>query len=47
MHRHLCSQCGAVVTLEDNRKCPNNSDHQDGLCEDCALAQPADSEGLV
>jgi hypothetical protein len=45
MHRHFCSQCGAVVTLDDNRRCPNSSDHEDGLCETCALAQPADEEG--
>jgi len=46
MHRHLCSQCGAVLALAENGKCLNNSDHHDGSCEDCAFAQSADSEGL-
>lgn len=47
MHRHLCSQCGAVIMLEENRRCPNCSDHEAGLCEACAEALPADSEGIV
>jgi hypothetical protein len=37
MHRHMCSQCGAVVTLEDGDMCPSNRDHEDGLCEACIL----------
>ena len=47
MHRHLCSQCGAVVALEENKRCLNDSDHQDGLSEACASAQPVDSEDLL
>jgi hypothetical protein len=44
MHFHLCSQCRAVITVDENRKCPNNGDHEEGLCEACALAQPGSDE---
>jgi hypothetical protein len=44
MHLHLCSQCGAIITIDDGHKCPNNTDHEDGLCESCALAQPGFDE---
>jgi hypothetical protein len=40
MHRHLCSYCRAVITLDDGGKCQTNVDHEDGLCEACALTQP-------
>ena len=40
MHLHLCAQCGAVITIDEGRTCPHKSDHQEGLCEPCAQAQP-------
>jgi hypothetical protein len=39
MHRHLCSHCEAVITLDEGRKCQSEDDHADGLCEACALGQ--------
>jgi len=44
MHLHLCSQCRAVITVDEGHKCPNNNDHEEGLCEPCALAQPSSEE---
>ena len=43
MHLHLCSQCGAVITVDEGRTCLLNSDHEQGLCEACAQRQD-DSE---
>ncbi len=40
MHQHLCSYCRAVITLAEGVKCQRNADHEDGLCEACALTQP-------
>jgi hypothetical protein len=40
MHRHLCSHCAAVITLDDSGKCRSENDHADGACEPCAFAQP-------
>jgi hypothetical protein len=39
MHRHLCSHCEAVITLDEGRNCLNKDDHADGFCEACALGQ--------
>jgi hypothetical protein len=39
MHLHLCSECRAVITVDEGRKCPRNSDHEQGLCDACAHAQ--------
>src|SRR5215472_6070387 len=44
MHSHLCSLCRAAITVDEGRKCPNRDDHDDGLCEACALAQPGPDE---
>lgn len=44
MHLHLCSQCRAVITVDEGYKCPNHSDHEEGLCDACALAQPGCEE---
>jgi hypothetical protein len=38
MHRHLCSHCAAVITLDEG--CQSENDHTDGACEACAFAQP-------
>ena len=40
MHRHLRSQCRAIVTLDEGGKCQRDADHEDGFCEACALTQP-------
>lgn len=40
MHLHLCSQCRAIITVDEGRTCPSNNDPDEGLCEACALAQP-------
>jgi hypothetical protein len=47
MHRHLCSHCAAVITLDDGGKCQNENDHVDGACEACAFAQPDLEEVLL
>jgi hypothetical protein len=39
MHRHLCSQCRAVITLDEGGKCQRDAYHKDGFCEACALTQ--------
>jgi hypothetical protein len=40
MHLHLCSECRAVITVDEGRKCPpRNGDHEHGLCDACAQAQ--------
>jgi hypothetical protein len=44
MHLHLCSQCSAVITIDEGARCPRNTDHEEGLCEACALAQPGSDE---
>jgi hypothetical protein len=44
MHRHICSECKAVITIDAGHKCPSKSDHDAGLCEACALAQPGSDE---
>ena len=44
VHLHLCSQCRAVITVDEGRTCPSNSDHEEGLCEACAQAQPGSDE---
>jgi len=44
IHRHLCSQCEAVITLNQNRNCQSEDDHVDGLCEMCALGEPGAEE---
>lgn len=43
-HRHLCTQCGAVITLDESRNCQTEEDYINGLCEACALAQPGSEE---
>jgi len=40
VHRHLCSHCAAVITLDEGGKCQSENDHTDGPCEACAFAQP-------
>jgi hypothetical protein len=40
MHRHLCSHCATVITLDDGGRCQSENDHTDGACEACAFAQP-------
>ena len=40
MHFHLCSQCRVVITVDEGRTCPHHNDHEAGLCEECAQAQP-------
>ena len=47
MHRHLCSHCAAVMTLDDCGKCQSENDHTDGACEACAFAQPDSEEVLL
>jgi hypothetical protein len=44
MHLHLYTQCRAVITVDEGRTCPHNSDHEEGLCEACAQAQPGPDE---
>jgi hypothetical protein len=44
MHLHLCHQCRAVITVDEGRTCPSKSDHEEGLCEACAQAQPGSDE---
>jgi len=44
MHLHLCSGCGAAITVDRGIKCLSNGDHDDGLCEACAFAQPGADE---
>jgi hypothetical protein len=44
MHFHLCSGCGAANTVDRGIKCLSNGDHDDGLCEPCAFAQPSADE---
>ncbi len=44
MHSHLCSRCRAAITVDEGGKCLSCSDHDDGLCEACALAQPGPDE---
>ncbi len=44
MHLHLCSQCRAIITVDEGRNCPSTSDHEEGLCEACAQAQPASDD---
>jgi hypothetical protein len=39
MHRHLCSHCTAVITLDEGGKCRSENDHMDGPCEACAFVQ--------
>jgi hypothetical protein len=39
MHLHLCSECSAVITVDEGRKCPRNRDHEQGPCDACAQAQ--------
>ena len=46
MHLHLCSQCRAVITVDEGRTCPGKSDHEEGLCEACAQAQPGPDESV-
>jgi hypothetical protein len=46
MHRHLCSECGAVITVDQDATCPSKSDHAEGLCEACALALPSLEENV-
>ncbi len=43
-HSHLCSACRAVITVDDGQKCLSDGDHDDGLCETCAIALPAPDE---
>ena len=45
MHRHFCSHCRSVITLvmDESGKCQRN-DHEDSLCEACALMQPGFEE---
>ena len=44
MHMHLCAQCRAIITVDEGRTCPRNSDHEEGLCEACAQAQPGSDD---
>jgi hypothetical protein len=44
MHLHLCARCRAAITVDRGRKCLSKGDHDDGLCEACALAQPSTDE---
>jgi hypothetical protein len=44
MHLHLCSECNAVITVDQGRECPSKRDHEDGLCEACAQAQAGSDE---
>jgi hypothetical protein len=46
VHRHFCSHCRSVITLvmDEGRKCQRNADHEDSLCEACALMQPGFEE---
>jgi hypothetical protein len=46
MHSHRCSECNAVITLDQGPTCPRKSDHEQGLCEACAQAQPGPDEIL-
>jgi hypothetical protein len=41
MHRHFCSHCRSVITLvmDESGKCQGDADHEDSLCEGCALMQ--------
>jgi hypothetical protein len=47
MHQHLCSNCRAVITLDEGGKCQRNVDHEDELCEACALTQPGLKETIL
>jgi len=33
MHLHLCSQCRAIITVDEGRNCPSTSDHEEMLAE--------------
>ena len=46
-HQHLCSNCRAVITLDEGGKCQRNVDHEDELCEACALTQPGLKETIL
>jgi hypothetical protein len=46
MHRRFCSHCRSVITLvtDESGKGQRKADHQDSLCEACALMQPGFEE---
>jgi hypothetical protein len=44
MHLHVCSQCLAVITIDEGHKCRKHCDHEEGLCEACALPQPGSDD---
>jgi hypothetical protein len=39
-HFQFCSQCSVVITVDEGRTCSHRNDHEEGLCEECAQAQP-------
>ena len=40
MRLHECSQCRAVIAVDEEPKRPSDNDREGGLCEECAQAQP-------
>ena len=47
MHFHFCSECTVVITIDEGRICPQSNDHEEGLCEECAQAQPGWDDSVM